>query len=522
MKKLFTLLLCALLAVSTLGAGLAETAEYVPTFPIVEEKATFTAATYTENMGDRIWAKAYEEATNVHIDWIYWSDPATQVGVTLAGGDLPDLFFRTGVDKVKAYQYGSAGIFVDYSEYLHLMPYMTELMDQYPESWNVVRNEDGSMYALPQVGISLTGNTGVIYMRTDMMEAAGLTEPQTVDEFYDFIMALQEANAGNPDFIAFQPYSSAHLSHLDYLFFPSFGEEVDIEFGVQTGSVVFSPVTEQYKRYLAWMNKIYNSGAYDQNIYTEDGTAAKARILENNCAVTTYGTLYSLDNFESGNYDVDVLAPLTSEWQVEKQYKARNVPSYMYMHMDAACEDKETLIKWVNSLYAQRDQQIAEGVWAITAWLGVEGTDWRYTDDTLTTYEMIIPEDYPNAGTTYFAEVVGYSSHMGAGIFYGLNVGNVGQLCKGMGTRDKLIPYNVTAFPSAFFILSEEENDVMAENYTDIKNYVDMMKAKFIVGEEDLESGWERYVAEIEKMGIADVVAVQQAAYDRYMASGAN
>jgi putative aldouronate transport system substrate-binding protein len=351
-----------------------------------------------------------------------------------------------------------------------------------------------------------------------MMDEIGWSVPKTVDEFYAYIVALQQANSDNPDFIAFQPYNRDHLSHLDYFFFPSFGPEVDIEFGVETGSVVFSPITDQYRHYVEFMNKIYKSGAYDKNIYTEDGTAAKARILGNNTGITTYGTMYSLSNFKSGNYDVDIFAPLTSEYQSQQRYKARNVPSYAYMHMSSSCKDVETLIKWVNSLYAQRDQQIAEGVYAITGWLGVEGVNWRYVDDQLSNYEIIIPDDYKKSDTEYISEVLGYSTHMGAGIWYGLNVGNVGQLCKGMGTKNNLIPYNVDAFPEAFLSYNDEERETIVDYYTDIKDYVSSMTAKFIVGEEDIQTGWDRYVSEIKKMNIDKVIAVKQAAYDRYKA----
>lgn len=490
---------------------------YVPTFPIVEEKVTFTAVTNRENMGDRVFSQAYEEATNVHIDWIYYSDPETQVGITLASGELPDMFFRIGVDKLKAKQYGDAGLFVNYADYLHLMPYMTELMDEYPQSWPCVKNEDGSIYALAQVGISLTGNSGTVYYRTDMMDELGWSVPKTDDEFYEYILALQKANSDNPDFIAFQPYSRDHLSHLDYFFFPSFGPEVDIEFGVETGSVVFSPITDQYRHYVEFMNKIYKSGAYDKNIYTEDGTASKARILGHNTGITTYGTMFSLSDFKSGNYDMDLFAPLTSEYQSEQRYKARNVPAYAYMHIASSCKDVETLVKWVNSLYAQRDQQIAEGVYAISGWFGVEGVNWRYVDDELSNYEVIVPPGYKSAAE-YISNKLGYSTHMGAGIWYGLNIGDPGQLCKGTGTKNNLIPYNVTGFPEAYLSYSTDEVEDIVDYYTDIKDYVSTMTAKFIAGEENIDVGWDRYVSEIKKMNIDKVIAIKQAAYERYEA----
>ena len=42
------------------------------------------------------------------------------------------------------------------------------------------------------------------------------------------------------------------------------------------------------------------------------------------------------------------------------------------------------------------------------------------------------------------------------------------------------------------------------------------MEAEFISGAADIETKWAEYVATMDKMGIADVLKVYQAAYDRW------
>lgn len=63
-------------------------------------------------------------------------------------------------------------------------------------------------------------------------------------------------------------------------------------------------------------------------------------------------------------------------------------------------------------------------------------------------------------------------------------------------------------------IYSQEEQDALLV-YVDIANYVKQMEAKFITGETPLTE-WDNYVAAIENMGLADIVAAKQAAYDRW------
>ena len=45
------------------------------------------------------------------------------------------------------------------------------------------------------------------------------------------------------------------------------------------------------------------------------------------------------------------------------------------------------------------------------------------------------------------------------------------------------------------------------------------MEAEFITGASDIATKWDTYVATIEKMGIAEVLKVYQAAYDRWLAA---
>lgn len=495
--------------------------DYTPTFPIVSEPVTFTAATTTENMADTLWYKAYAEATNVNIEWQYWSDWDTQIGVAMAGDSLPDMTFNlwlSGVDKTTMAQYGGAGKLVDYSKYLNIMPNLSALFEEYPESRLAVSNEDGSMYGLPGYLETLTAFNGTLFYRTDMFEEAGVSEPKTTDELLEAVKTLQTYySAKDPDFVALMPYNTWAMSgHLDTLLFPAFGDAVDLDFGATDGkTVTFNRISDQYRHYLEYLHELYTSGGFYQEVFSEDGTNTKPLIVGNHCAMTTYGTMYTADNFASGNYDVDMLAPLTSQYsstqKYGKAYNSRLTPSMI----SSDCKDVETLLKWVDALYAPEDNPIADGVSSISMWLGVKGTDWDYDDDTHQTYTINVPADYDGAATNYLAQY-GLSNAFNC-IFTSLNSSSLGLLCKGEGTRDKLLPYAVSVFPSNYFTLSSEDSSRFAEVYTDISTYVSESYASFVLNG-ITDDAWSSYVSQIEKMGISDAVAIYQDAYDRYLA----
>lgn len=86
-----------------------------------------------------------------------------------------------------------------------------------------------------------------------------------------------------------------------------------------------------------------------------------------------------------------------------------------------------------------------------------------------------------------------------------------------LGYYENILPYYTRdRFPAYLFKFTEEEMDVINNKWVDIKSYHDEMCGKFIVGIENIDEEWDNYIATLKKMGIDDVIAVYQAAYDRW------
>ena len=494
---------------------------YTPTYPIVSEPVTFTAASSFDNMPNTLWYNAYAEATNVNIEWTYWSDWETQMGIALAGDSLPDFVFNlymSGTDKASIEQYGKAGTLVEYGQYLNIMPNLSAMFEQYPESKVACVNEDGTLYGFPAYLQTPTAYSGTVYYRTDMFKEAGISEPTTTDELLNAVKTLQEYySAKDPEFIAFMPYNSGHVTgHLAYWLFPAFGDAVDMDYGTTDGkTVAYNRISDQYRHMMEYLHELYISGGYYKECFSEDGTNTKPLIIGNHCAITTFGTMYSLDNFASGNYDVDMFAPLTSEYtstqKYPKAYNSRMAASFV----SSKCKDVETIMKWIDAFYTTTENPIADGVSGISMWLGTRGVNWDWDDDTHTTYSIKVPDDYDGAGTNWLSEF-GCSNAYNC-IFMGINNGSPGQICKGTGTINKLLPYSVNVYPSAYLSFSNEDATRIAELTTDINTFVGENFASFMI-DGVTDDSWNNYVSQIRKMGIDEVVELQQKAYDAYLA----
>lgn len=494
---------------------------YTPTYPIVSEPVTFTAASSFDNMPNTLWYNAYAEATNVNIEWTYWSDWETQMGIALAGDSLPDFVFNlymSGTDKASIEQYGKAGTLVEYGQYLNIMPNLSAMFEQYPESKVACVNEDGTLYGFPAYLQTPTAYSGTVYYRTDMFKEAGVSEPTTTDELLNAVKTLQEYyGAKDSEFTAFMPYNSGHVTgQLAYWLFPAFGDAVDMDYGTTDGkTVAYNRISDQYRHMMEYLHELYISGGYYKECFSEDGTNTKPLIIGNHCAITTFGTMYSPDNFASGNYDADIFAPLTSEYtstqKYPKAYNSRMAASFV----SSKCKDVETIMKWIDAFYTTTENPIADGVSGISMWLGTRGVNWEWDDDTHTTYSIKVPDDYDGAGTNWLSEF-GCSNAYNC-IFMGINNGSPGQICKGTGTINKLLPYSVSVYPSAYLSFSNEDATRIAELTTDINTFVGENFASFMI-DGVTDDSWNNYVSQIRKMGIDEVVELQQKAYDAYLA----
>ena len=85
------------------------------------------------------------------------------------------------------------------------------------------------------------------------------------------------------------------------------------------------------------------------------------------------------------------------------------------------------------------------------------------------------------------------------------------------GYVNNVIPYqSADVFPIWYLKMTEDELYVIENKLSEIQSYYKQMEAKFIMGKADIETEWDAYVAEVERMGIEDVLAAYQAAYDRW------
>lgn len=499
-------------------------------YPIDSDKVYRVALGTTED-ADAAWnSQLWEQLTGIEIEYIEWT--AEQLQTALSTKELPDAIYYSSIDKALLNEYGQAGVFVNYADYTEYMPNFMKALEDYPDAINFVKAEDGSFYTLPRIGTTSTTH-GAIYIRTDMMNAAGWDElPATTDEFLQCMEDIQaHYSATNPDFTVFSAYSASYLSwnsiaNVLSVLYPSFGDGMRTGWDVIDGEVVFGATTDQYKRLMQYMNKIFNladgKGFYKgKDIYTEDGNASKAHASANNVAVSSHLSFLAPTNFESGNIDMTLIAPLTSEWQSEKRFAAKS--NYVWLanciNAELPEEDIINLVRWFDSFYAQEEDPLNEEgtIWGITYFTGELGVDWT-RDEEAGTYSILPHEGYETPSAWQLA-MNATGGCLGLFDFVYTSLSNSGLQAKGLGTNENTLPYSAYWFDVTMMTMNEDEQMTYSDYWTEIDSYIAEKTAKYITGELDVEADWETFLSDLEDLHLQDVVDAYQSAYDRFSAA---
>ena len=76
-----------------------------------------------------------------------------------------------------------------------------------------------------------------------------------------------------------------------------------------------------------------------------------------------------------------------------------------------------------------------------------------------------------------------------------------------------------SAYPIVAYTNEETNRRVSLKN--DVSTYLGQMRAEFITGQTDIDEGWDAYKETVNQMGMEELIQIEQAAYDRYLAVSA-
>ncbi len=538
------------LCTMSLMVGTVQAAAVKPELPLAEpgtETLTvatmdnwFATASYADNLP--IYQEL-EEMTGVKIEWevIPINDYDQVMGTRLASGqNLPDIFMIPW--EANADQLGFDGIAMPLNDLIEENAYyLNMLMDKYPVIRSGITTSDGNIYSYPGFGEGYVNKaeemeTGelvdpganlclnVSMIRKDWLDKLGLEVPETLDDWYNVLKAFktQDPNGnGKADEI---PITSTFNMRDIYRFGEAFGlyraGNAECRWGVdEEGKIFFKDTTEEFRQTLEFLNKLYAEGLLDPEYATAgyDKTTEKInRDLLGAVAsdwmsnIGTYNANLKTAGVEDANWvpvkpilNPDGESKIMNRWSVWKTAA-----------ISKDCKNPELAMKWLDFQCLS-----AQGV-ALSNY-GVEGVSYTKGEDGIIALTETATNNPDGIGPQEYLRSLGAWGQLpypqakeGYEVLWADQSGIVefGQSFAADQVLDPF-PNNGTKANLPF---TDEENDIRSEFETIIETYCDEMAIKFIEGKESLDK-FDEYVATLESYGLAELLKIHQAAYERFL-----
>lgn len=489
-------------------------------FPIVNEPVTLRfmtgrpAATAEDWNQVASW-KHYQEQSGITVDWgpVLADGIGEKVNLALASGDYPEALWNSHVSALDIGRYGEQGTFVGWQSLIEsYMPNLQSAMEQYPEIANGMTHPDGEVYSMPAIqhpDFDALKYKYKLWINGEWADKLGLAIPATVDDYVDYLRAVQSERPGGDEVVAYGDVYGA-----DGLFFSLSGSygisnrgvtQPHLDVDPDTQELRFYKTTDRYRELIALMASLYKEKLIAADIFSVDGAkfGADARELRYASMVTTS------PEASYGKVGQDFRAlPALSGPHGDKSW------NYLYSRltgigrfvMTDKAEHPVALARWLDHLYGEEGTE--------TFFMGVEGESFRRTDDGGVEY---LPEITEAEGKTLDEALKPYVTYMGGGypglVREGYFLGNE-TFPQAVEGADLVAPDAIDEVWAQFTFTTDEASTVAALA-SDIEKYVTESRDRFIAGDLDIDADWDGYLKNLQQMGLDDYLEIQTAAHDR-------
>lgn len=473
------------------------------------------AAQNLKDYNENLTFAEMEKRTGVHVNWIH--PPAgqdqEQFNLMIASQDLPDAISYDWYDTNKVT--GGIGKFYQDKIIIELTPLMEEhapnfmkLMEENPEARRQSVDDEGRYFAMPMLRLDdKLRVTGGPQIRTDWLKKLGLEVPKTVDELHEALLAIRNGDPNGNGLQDELPLTGVKFRHGNGIGMLCSMWKTSYDFYVDGSTIKFGPIQPEFKEAITTIAQWFSEGLIDPDYMLNDGTKRSARFTDGLSAMQFAGqpTTLMRTMAESGvepDFKVEgmeyIPAADGTAYSIDPAYN--QFVTNPGLAITTQARYPEQVLEWLDYAYGEEGNLLFN--------LGVEGDTYTVENGQPRYTEKVTEND--NAGyALYHMALNGWA--MSQDVRYHV------QLMEKYGypaaehwrsaDRSLVLP------PVSF---TAEETKTVARLETDIDTYVDEMCDKFTTGKAPIEQ-FDTYVETVNSMGIEELTAIYQAAYDRYM-----
>lgn len=499
-------------------------------YPVNDSDVTLTvwmeywSSDAAASANETMWAKNWQEKTGIKVEFVQPTEGSAseEFSTMIASGSLPDIIVWEWTNN---YTGGPAaaeaeGVLTLLDEYVQPGGAAADLwqyLQDNPVVDREIRNDDGHYYCFPFIRGDkyLQCTTGPMY-RADLLEKAGYTGPlETLEDWENALMALKEYGIEKPMVMQSMEYLLRFMGS-------AYGIRAGMYVDEATGTIKNGYTEEAYKKLMLKANEWVEKGLLDADLLTCDKNTVMSYILNDQAAVTIGaggsflgGMLKSVASDQAA-YNPD-FRMATASFPVMKRGDAvlYGGGSYDYATTNNAsavitadCKNPELAAKFLNYCYSQ------EGHYMIN--YGMEGE--AYTmENGIPTYTDEIMNN-PN-GWSMSTAMTYHGMANSCGPFV-QDANYIFQFYEKEEQKQALLDWNDNNESQKTMIppitLKEDESKKYSVLSTQVNTFISENTAKFFTEVLDVETEWNKYVDQLNNMGMSEMIEIYQAALDRY------
>lgn len=488
---------------------------------------------------DNYLTKLVEEKMNVDLEFLLLpsdsNDAKTKISLMVSSGSkLPDVF-NLQFDDLTYTEFANKGILQDVTA-LYDDPSVAANYAKLPEdvkdlAFNSL-NVDGKMYGLFKYGPS-GWNSGSFrtYINQEWLAKLNLEVPTTTDELYEVLKAFatQDPNGnGKKDEIPMMGskdgWGENPMVFLMNAFLPTNPDKDYLM--VENGKIIPAYTQDAFKEGLTYVNKLVSENLLSPVSFTQDATQFKA-LAGSEVAMVGVVPAGSGSTFaypmEKGEVNrMQLMAPIAGPEGVATTPYNPGMPVNGW-NITKDCENAELAFK-VGDLFFDPEMQLIGRY-------GEKDVNWSNDPEVLALYES----KFASLGyetTLYENEENKIWNTPQQVTWMNVNPGYMpAEIERGMAWNRKDLPESekrtslvplfeklyVPTFPEEYITVlryTDEEVKQLSVMQTTINEYVKTKMVEFATGNSSLND-WDKYLKELENMGLNQYISIVQAAYDR-------
>lgn len=437
-------------------------------------------------------------------------DYKQKVQLLIASKDTPDI-----MNEIADIYAGGAqkafedGVIIKLNDYLDKdTPNFKKVLTSDPEYEKFAKSDDGSLYSF---GFFREQSIRVFFgpiVRDDLMKKANVAKvPETIDEWLAMLRAFKASGVKKPfSCVSWYP---AYANEFAGAYGAGFGKMLSAD-----GSLIYGPIQPGFKDFLAMWSGAVKEGLIDPD-YMNQADQGEVKALVSGGDVGSFLGMLSWLKLKAADTAKDPDFHLTAA--KHPVLTAGETPAYgradnAFMptsYISASCKNIDRALQYIDWGYSD------DGIMVNN--FGILGESYTMVND-YPTYSDLIMKDPNDKGWTQAVSLALYCP--ASGITDSVQDKRYFEQVRLTTPEQKagqplwaIFKTNITDLP---LTMTQSELDVDTK-MTEIQTYVDEMTQKFILGSEPL-ANFDAFVENVKKMGIEDVMKVENQALQRFNA----